>query len=177
MATLAHALLADVARGGVNEPYVIKSKAATLMAEVARQEGAELWARLVPDLVRMCASEGGQSAELAMNVVRFVAEDVAIHNEDMIGGRLRDLLGGLTSTLPAVLPAIYSVMEKHYVKSTSCQDAQEQKAHLAAVNAALGACAVYGEWAPLAAFMRSGLIEACGMLLVRQRVCSSARRR
>ena len=167
IAALAHSMLVDVSSPGVIEAYAVKSKVATLMAEVVRQEGSSLWTRLVPDLVQMCASDEGQCAELGMNVVRFVAEDVAIHNEDMIGGRMRELLGGLTSTLPAVLPAIYALMEKHYVKAQGCQDMQVKKAHVAAVNAALGAGAVYGEWAPLAPFMRSGLIEACGMLLVR----------
>ena len=37
----------------------------------------------------------------------LVAEDVAVHNEDIIGGRMKELLFGLTSTLPQTLPALY----------------------------------------------------------------------
>ena len=67
----------------------VKSKAATLMAEVVRQEGASLWTRLVPDLMAMAASEEPQAAEMGANVIRFVAEDVAVYNEDLIGGRMQ----------------------------------------------------------------------------------------
>ena len=169
MAKLAHGLLLDVAGAdAVGEPYAVKSKAATLVAEVVRQEGASLWARLVPDLVAMAASEEPQRAEMGACVIRFVAEDVAVYNEDIIGGRMRELLGGLTSTVGVILPAIYSLMERHYTKATSTSDPQVTKQHAAAVGAAIGAAAVYGEWAPLAPIMRSGLIEACGMLLVRR---------
>lgn len=169
MAKLAHGMLLDVAGAdGSGEPYAVKSKAATLVAEVVRQEGASLWARLVPDLVAMAASEEPQRAEMGACVIRFVAEDVAVYNEDIIGGRMRELLGGLTSTVGVILPAIYSLMERHYTKATSTSDARVMKQHAAAVSAALGAAAVYGEWAPLAPIMRSGLIEACGMLLVRR---------
>lgn len=168
MAQLAHGLLNEVAMsGGEPEPYVIKSKTATLMAEVVRQEGAGTWNQLVPDLVNMTLSDEPQRAELGVNVIRFVAEDVAVYNDDLIGGRMRELLGSLSSTVGTILPAIYSLMEKHYLKATSTQDGRIAKQHSAAVSAALGAAAVYSEWAPLAPIMRSGLIEACGMLLVR----------
>ena len=39
------------------------------------------------------------------------------------------------------------------------------KAHAAAVSAALSAAAVYGEWAPLAPLMRSGMLDACAHFL------------
>ena len=42
---------------------------------------------------------------------RYVAEDVAVHNEDIIGGRMKELLFGLTSTLPQTLPALYRSLE------------------------------------------------------------------
>ena len=167
MAALAHGMLREVSEGGAAEPYAVKSKAATLMAEVVRQEGASLWTRLVPDLMAMAGSEEPQAAEMGANVIRFVAEDVAVYNEDLIGGRMRELLGGLSSTVGTLLPAIYSLMERHYTKATSVADAHLAKQHAAAVSAALGAASVYSEWAPLAPIMRSGLIEACGMLLVR----------
>ncbi len=167
MAALAHGMLREVSEGGGGEAYAVKSKAATLMAEVVRQEGASLWTRLVPDLMAMAASEEPQAAEMGANVIRFVAEDVAVYNEDLIGGRMRELLGGLSSTVGTVLPAIYSLMERHYTKAKSVADVNLVKQHAAAVSAALGAASVYSEWAPLAPIMRSGLIEACGMLLVR----------
>lgn len=47
----------------------------------------------------------------------------------------------------------------------SAGDTARAKAHAAAVSAALSAAAVYGEWAPLAPLMRSGLMDACGHFL------------
>ena len=44
-------------------------------------------------------------------VLRFVAEDVAVYNQDIVGGRMRDLLHGLTSTLPHALPSLYRMLE------------------------------------------------------------------
>ena len=43
--------------------------------------------------------------------MRYVADDVAVYNDDLIGGRMKELLFGLTSTLPQVLPALYRVLE------------------------------------------------------------------
>lgn len=93
------------------EPFVIKSKAATLLATVVRREGAALWAGVVPDLCAMTSSADADAAELAALVTRYVAEDVAVYNSDIIGGRMKDLLGGLTATLPQTLPALYRGLE------------------------------------------------------------------
>ena len=42
---------------------------------------------------------------------RPCAEDVAVYNSDIIGGRMKELLFGLTSTLPQSLPALYRILE------------------------------------------------------------------
>ncbi len=93
------------------EPFVIKSAAATLLATVVRREGAALWAGVVPDLCAMTSSADADAAELAALVTRYVAEDVAVYNSDIIGGRMKDLLGGLAATLPQTLPALYRGLE------------------------------------------------------------------
>lgn len=93
------------------EPWVIKSKVATLMAEVVRQEGASLWSQLMPDMAAGAASDSPVLAELSALVMRYVAEDVAVYNADIIGGKMKELLFGLTSTLPQALPALYRVLE------------------------------------------------------------------
>lgn len=93
------------------EPWMIKSKVATLMAEVVRQEGAKMWTHLMPDMAAGAASDSPVLAELSALVMRYVAEDVAVYNSDIIGGRMKELLFGLTSTLPQALPALYRVLE------------------------------------------------------------------
>ena len=50
-------------------------------------------------------------AELSALVMRYVAEDVAVYNSDILGGRMKELLYGLTSTLPQALPAMYRLLE------------------------------------------------------------------
>jgi exportin-5 len=39
------------------EPFMIKSKVATLMAEIVRRQGASLWTSLMPDLAAGANSE------------------------------------------------------------------------------------------------------------------------
>lgn len=94
-----------------SEPFVLKSKVASLMAQVVRQQGADVWIALVPDLALGAASENPALAEVSCLTTRYVAEDVAVHNEDIIGGRMKELLFGLTSTLPQTLPALYRSLE------------------------------------------------------------------
>ena len=92
------------------EPFMIKSKAATLMAEVVRQEGAPLWSSIMPEMAAGACSDSPVRAELSALVMRYVAEDVAVYNSDIIGGRMKELLYGLTSTLPQALQACTSLL-------------------------------------------------------------------
>lgn len=101
------------------EPFVLKSKVASLMAQVVRQQGADVWIALVPDLAIGAASENPALAEVSCLTTRYVAEDVAVHNEDIIGGRMKELLFGLTSTLPQTLPALYRSLEVRMRQSFS----------------------------------------------------------
>ena len=93
------------------EPFMIKSKAATLMAEVVRQEGAAMWSSIMPEMAAGACSDSPVRAELSALVMRYVAEDVAVYNSDIIGGRMKELLYGLTSTLPQALQAMYRLLE------------------------------------------------------------------
>lgn len=89
------------------------------MAQVVRQQGADVWIALVPDLALGAASENPALAEVSCLTTRYVAEDVAVHNEDIIGGRMKELLFGLTSTLPQTLPALYRSLEVRMRQSLS----------------------------------------------------------
>jgi exportin-5 len=75
LGSLVYEKLSEVgaAPAGAPEPWVIKSKVATLMAEVVRQEGATLWAQLMPDLAAGAASDSPVLAELSVLVMRYVA--------------------------------------------------------------------------------------------------------
>ena len=93
------------------EPFMIKSKVATLMAQVVRQEGVGMWSSIMPEMAAGACSESPVQAELSALVMRYVAEDVAVYNSDILGGRMKELLYGLTSTLPQALPAMYRLLE------------------------------------------------------------------
>jgi hypothetical protein len=93
------------------ESFMIKSKVATLMAQVVRQEGVGMWSSIMPEMAAGACSESPVQAELSALVMRYVAEDVAVYNSDILGGRMKELLYGLTSTLPQALPAMYRLLE------------------------------------------------------------------
>ena len=111
LAKMCYEKLGEISSGVKPEPFVLKSKVATVMAQVVRQQGAETWRALAPDLAAGAAAENPALAEVSCLTTRYVAEDVAVHNEDIIGGRMKELLFGLTSTLPQTLPALYRSLE------------------------------------------------------------------
>jgi exportin-5 len=99
---------------------------------------------------------------------RWLPEDVTIHNEDLDGERRRQLLQGLSQTLPETLPFLYNLLHQHYGAATrAVQENQLDSArqHAAAVTAALNAVVAYAEWAPLVLLNNHSLIQACGFLL------------
>ena len=65
----------------------------------------------MPEMAAGACSDSPVRAELSALVMRYVAEDVAVYNSDIIGGRMKELLYGLTSTLPQALQAMYRLLE------------------------------------------------------------------
>lgn len=72
--------------GGEGEPWAIKSRAAALVAEVIRQEGPKLLGEVLPPLREM-AQQGPAQAETVAMLLRWLPEDVTVHNEDLDGAR------------------------------------------------------------------------------------------
>lgn len=66
-----------------------------------------------------------------------------------------------------ILSAIYALMEKYYIKVIVVMDCEVVKRYVVVVNVVFGVVVVYSEWVLLVLIMWSGLIEACGMFLVR----------
>eukprot|EP00897_Mesotaenium_endlicherianum_P007484 jgi/Mesen1/6764/ME000346S05942 len=149
------------------EPFSMKSKAAAVLGEVVRSQGATLWKELLPALLSSAAASPVH-AEVTALVLQFVAEDVTVHNEDLEGERKRQLLQALTHTLPDVLQFLYQSLERHF--SAALQQQQQSnpaaaQAHAAAVTAALNAAGAYADWAPLPTVGKSNLINACAYFL------------
>ncbi|KAH0461140.1 hypothetical protein IEQ34_008715 [Dendrobium chrysotoxum] len=142
------------------EEWALKSQSTSLVAEVVRREGIVLWQELLPSLVSL-SNKGPVEAELVSMILRWLPEDITVHNEDLEGDRRRVLLRGLTESLSDILPLLYSLLEKHFgaaLSEYSNQQLDVAKKHVAAVTATLNAINAYAEWAPLADLAKYHLI-------------------
>ncbi|KAG6487021.1 protein HASTY 1-like [Zingiber officinale] len=149
------------------EEWALKSQTAALVAEVVRREGVALWHELLPTLVSLSA-KGPIEAELVAMVLRWLPEDITVHNEDLEGDRRRVLLRGLTESLAEILPLLYTLLEKHFgaaLREFMAQQLDAAKQHATAVIASLNAVNAYTEWAPVPDLAKYGLIHGCGCIL------------
>ncbi|GMJ11206.1 HASTY, HASTY 1 [Hibiscus trionum] len=147
--------------------WALKSQTAALVAEVVRREGLNLWQELLPSLVSL-SNKGPVQAELVSMMLRWLPEDITVHNEDLEGDRRRLLLRGLTQSLPEIFPLLYTLLERHFGEALSevgRQHLDVAKQHAAAVTATLNAVNAYAEWAPLSDLAKFGIIHGCGFLL------------
>ncbi|MQM03444.1 hypothetical protein Taro_036230, partial [Colocasia esculenta] len=158
-------LLSEMANG--HEEWALKSQTAALVAEVIRREGLDLWQELLPSLVSL-SNKGPIEGELVAILLRWLPEDITVHNEDLEGDRRRVLLRGLTQSLPQILPLLYTLLERHFMgafSEASRQQFDAAKQHATAVTAALNAVNAYAEWAPVPDLAKYKLIDGCGFLL------------
>lgn len=149
------------------EEWALKSQMAALVAEIVRREGLNLWQELFPSLVSL-SNSGPIQAELVVMILRWLPEDITVHNEDLEGDRRRILLRGLTQSLPEILPLLYTLLERHFgaaVSEAGRQQLDIAKQHAATVTATLNAINAYAEWAPVADLSKYGIIHGCGFLL------------
>lgn len=158
-------LMSEVA--GSHEEWALKSQTAALIAEIIRREGLNLWKELFPSLVSL-SSNGPIQAEVVSMVLRWLPEDITVHNEDLEGDRRRLLLRGLTQSLPEVFSLLYTLLERHFgaaVAEASMQQLDLAKQHATTITATLNAINAYAEWAPLSDLANYGIIKGCGFLL------------
>ncbi|BFG37079.1 hypothetical protein CerSpe_233530 [Prunus speciosa] len=158
-------LMSDIANP--SEEWALKSQTAALVAEMVRREGLNLWQELLPTLVSL-SYKGPIQAELVCMMLRWLPEDITVHNEDLEGDRRRLLLRGLTQSLPEILPLLYTLLERHFgavLNEAGKQQLDLAKQHAATVTATLNAVNAYSEWAPLPDLAKYGIIHGCGFLL------------
>nr|XP_027107518.1 protein HASTY 1-like isoform X3 [Coffea arabica] len=131
-----------------SEEWALKSQTAALVAEVVRREGVSLWQELLPSLISL-SNQGPTQAEIVSMMLRWLPEDVMVHNEDLEGDRRRLLLRGLTESLPDILPLLYSLLERHFgaaLAEASRQQSDIVKQHAATVTATLNAVNAYADY-------------------------------
>lgn len=149
------------------EGWALKSQTAALVAEIVRREGLNLWQEMLPSLISL-SSKGPIEAELVAMMLRWLPEDITVHNEDLEGDRRRLLLRGLTQSLPEILPLLYTLLERHFTAALNEAGRKQMdiaKLHAATVTATLNAVNAYAEWAPLSDLAKFGIIHGCGVLL------------
>ncbi|XP_048226148.1 protein HASTY 1 [Ricinus communis] len=164
-ANVAVELMSEIANSC--EEWALKSQTAALVAEIIRREGVELWQELLPSLVSL-SGQGPVQAELVSMMLRWLPEDITVHNEDLEGDRRRLLLRGLTQSLPEILPLLYTLLERHFgaaLHDVGKQQLDAAKQHAATVTATLNAVNAYAEWAPLPDLAKYGVIHGCAFLL------------
>ncbi|KAH0994725.1 hypothetical protein GBA52_018589 [Prunus armeniaca] len=152
-------LMSDIANP--SEEWALKSQTAALVAEMVRREGLNLWQELLPTLVSL-SYKGPIQAELVCMMLRWLPEDITVHNEDLEGDRRRLLLRGLTQSLPEILPLLYTLLERHFgavLNEAGKQQLDLAKQHAATVTATLNAVNAYSEWAPLPDLAKYGIIH------------------
>ncbi|PKA60395.1 Protein HASTY 1 [Apostasia shenzhenica] len=149
------------------EEWALKSQTAALVAELIRREGVVLWQELLPSFISL-SNRGPVEAELVAMILRWLPEDITVHNEDLEGDRRRVLLRGLTESLSEILPLLYALLEKHFGAALSEYNRQQfavAKQHVAVLTATLNAANAYAEWVPLPDLAKYRLIDGCGFLL------------
>ncbi|KAG6420174.1 hypothetical protein SASPL_116693 [Salvia splendens] len=142
------------------EEWALKSQTAALVAEIVRREGPSLWQELWPSIVTL-SNMGPIQAELVLMMLRWLPEDITVHNEDLEGDRRRMLLRGLSQSLPEIFPLLFTMLEKHYgaaLMEAGRQQMDVAKQHAAALIAAINAVNAYAEWAPLSDLGKYGII-------------------
>ncbi|ESQ49570.1 hypothetical protein EUTSA_v10022131mg, partial [Eutrema salsugineum] len=158
-------LMSEIANACENWP--LKSQSAALVAEIVRREGPNLWQEIFTLLASLSA-QGPLQAELVLMTLRWLPEDITVHNEDLEGDRRRLLLRGLTQSLPEILPLLYNLLERHFgaaMSEVGMQHVELAKQHADVVIACLNAILAYAEWAPVPDLARYGILSGCSFLL------------
>ncbi|KAL0900871.1 hypothetical protein Bca101_084832 [Brassica carinata] len=149
------------------ESWPLKSQSASLVAEIVRRHGPNHWQEMFTLLASLSA-QGPLQAELALMTLRWLPEDITVHNEDLDGDRRRLLLRGLAQSLPEILPLLYNLLERHFgaaMNEAGRLHTESAKQHADVVIACLNAIIAYAEWAPVPDLARYGILSGCGFLL------------
>ena len=152
-------------RDGAKVPYPLKSKVAQITAEFIKREGSTAWIAFSETIARMLRSADAYECELGAIIARYVAEDVALHSDEVFADKVRDLLGGMTQTIGEVTGAMREAWERHF-SNNNVAAPEMQKASENCALAVLEAISMYAEWAPLVPLVRSGLVDICCVALL-----------
>ena len=143
---------------GPTTPYAVRSKAAILLAVVAKAQGPAAWAAIAERLLAAGSAPGAPpaAAEAAAAVLKSVAEEVV----SFPGAYDRAMLAALAASAPACLAFVRAALGAHAPAALAGDPAAA-----AAARGALAAALALSDWAPLGAFHGAGVLAAAGELL------------
>ncbi|BDA43725.1 Exportin-5 [Coccomyxa sp. Obi] len=165
LARLALSLFQQVGRD--REGWAVRSKAALVLALVAKRQGPSMVQELLPQLLTI-ATESPTHTEMVCMVLRLEAEELTQYTDDLDADQKRELLAALLHSLDSVLPFLQKTLQDHFVEALAAQgrgDSAAAALHDGVVTAALEAVQAYVEWAPLGRVGASGLLSACAYFL------------
>ncbi|KAF6261995.1 armadillo-type protein [Scenedesmus sp. NREL 46B-D3] len=163
---LAYQHMKDVGHLGQQAAWPLKSKAAMLLAAVARQQGPDAYTALLPQLISS-AAEGPMQAEISCMVLQFVSEDLT-QFEERGGEWKRNYLSALLASVEQVLPFIVRLLQESFQSGSSAAQQGSMEAarqHAAVVSAALGTLGGFVDWAPMGRLCGGSVVEACSFFL------------
>ncbi|XP_057853443.2 protein HASTY 1 isoform X2 [Cryptomeria japonica] len=158
------AMVCEVAKP--HEVWVLKSQTAALFAEVARRE-LPLWEKLLSTIFSL-RTKSPIHAEMVAMVLRWLPEDITVHNEDLEGDRRRQLVRSLKDSLPYIFDQLHMLFGQYLGATVNAVEQNQMdvaKQNAATVTAALNAVNAYAEWVPVPLLGNSHLTDVCGHLL------------
>lgn len=165
LTSLAFSLLHQSAQGGV--PWVVRSKAAALLATVIKRSGPEFLDSSLGQILGQ-AGAGPWMQDVVCLLLNYLTQEVVQMAPEGTAGDTRPLVVRLTAALPQVLGFVESTIEANYSALQQLPGGADRDArapHVAAINAALGAAKAFADWAPVEELHRSRLVVASGVML------------
>ncbi|KAI8534983.1 hypothetical protein RHMOL_Rhmol10G0139300 [Rhododendron molle] len=116
-----------------SEEWALKSQMAALVAEIVRREGLNLWQELLPSLVSL-SNSGPIQAELVSMMLRWLPEDITVHNEDLEGLSLAAM------SIPLLFSVALDMGECLMLSCTKQERGRELKEHEGAPECSSQGC-------------------------------------
>jgi len=165
-----HLRLSRSRQGGASQgqtmvdPLFLRSKAVDLLVEIAKREWPQKWPQLLPTLDELVARDTPLGAEMALRVMRDLAEDCtnSDFNAEIPSRRRSEILQEVKRCLDAILNMCFRCLQ-HAFAETKKTDGVDAALCLAAST--LSTLDVLAELAPLQSLIEKNLVLAVGEFL------------
>uniref|UniRef100_M4BBG1 Uncharacterized protein n=1 Tax=Hyaloperonospora arabidopsidis (strain Emoy2) TaxID=559515 RepID=M4BBG1_HYAAE len=135
-----------------DDPIYVREKKVTLLAEIAKRQFPQRWSGLLHELVEKWQYGSRYQVELVVLLLRSLAEDCvnSSFNTSIPPTRRKEILQGLYTGLPELLPRVYHELEQQYTVYKSLTVTEEEKeTSQRLLHAVLDLLKEFLEWMPL----------------------------